>query len=211
MFEKICHTLGGLDGRYHQKVCIHVGKINFISGVADELRQKHALGPAVALSERVQGIGDAIEINDFLYELVMGQILEIVAAPQPFKNQLRLTFDVFSRGKLGSLLADVHGADFASPFIQVREEKTVNGFVVVKVKGCCLRSVQPFRISCRGDHALDLAQLFFIADIKLIDEDGRAGVTVGRDRVDAVSHITPPLRDGPESPLSGRPPTLLRS
>ena len=98
MFEKICHTLGGLDGRYHQKVCIHVGKINFISGVADELRQKHTLGPAVALSERVQGIGDAIEINDFLYELVMGQILEIVAAPQPFKNQLRLTFDVFSRG-----------------------------------------------------------------------------------------------------------------
>ena len=115
MFEKICHTLGGQDGRYHQKVGIHISEIDLISGVAYELRQKHTLGPAVALSERVQSIGDAIEINDFLYELVMGQILEIVAAPQPFKNQLRLTFDVFSRGKLGSLLADVHGADFAQP------------------------------------------------------------------------------------------------
>ena len=72
MFEKICHTLGGLDGRYHQKVCIHISKIDLISGVADKLRQKYTLGPAVALPERVQGVGNAIEINDLLYEFVMG-------------------------------------------------------------------------------------------------------------------------------------------
>jgi len=97
MFEKICHTLGGLDGRYHQKVCIHVGKINFISGVADELRQKHTLGPAVALSERVQGVGDAIEIGDLIYKLIMGQIFEIVAVSEAFKNQTCLIL-MFSAG-----------------------------------------------------------------------------------------------------------------
>ena len=35
MFEKICHTLGGLDGRYHQKVCIHVGEVS----VADLVKE----------------------------------------------------------------------------------------------------------------------------------------------------------------------------
>ena len=49
--EKICHALGGLDGRYHQKVCIHISKIDFISSVADELRQKHTLGPAVTFTK----------------------------------------------------------------------------------------------------------------------------------------------------------------
>lgn len=69
----------------------------------------------------------------------------------------------------------------ARPFIQVREEKTVNSLVMVKVKSRCMRSVQPFGISYGGDHALDLLQLFFVVDIKLMDEGGRAGIIVGRD------------------------------
>ena len=155
LFKKIRHALGGLDGRYHQKVGIHISEINFISGVEDELRQKHALGPAVALPERVQGIGDAIEIDDFLYELVVGQTFEIVADPEPFKNQSGLTFDVFGGGELRAFLADIYGADFSCPIIQVREEKTVNSLVVVEVKCRCLRIVEPLRISCGGDHAFD--------------------------------------------------------
>ena len=115
--EKICHTLSGLNGRYHQKVCVHISKIDLISSVSDELRQKYTLGPAIALPERVHGVGDAIEINDLLYELIMGQTFEIVAVPEPFKNQTCLTFNVFGRGELSAFLADVHAADFACPFI----------------------------------------------------------------------------------------------
>ena len=148
LFEQIRHALGGLDGRDHEKIGIHIGKIDLISGVVDELRQKYSLGPAVALAERVQGVGDTIEINDLIYELMMRQTFEIVADLESFKNQTGLTFNVFGRGELRAFLADVHGADFACPFIQVREEKAMNCLVVVEVKSLCLRSVQPFRISC---------------------------------------------------------------
>lgn len=66
IFQQIRHTLGRLNGCCHQKIGIHISKIDLISGVADELRQEYALGSAISLSERVQSVGDAIEINDFL-------------------------------------------------------------------------------------------------------------------------------------------------
>ena len=97
MLEKIRHALGGLDGSYHQKVGIHISEIDLISGVAYELRQKHALGSTIALPERVQGVGDAIEIGDLIYKLIMGQIFEIVAVSEAFKNQTCLIL-MFSAG-----------------------------------------------------------------------------------------------------------------
>ena len=54
--------------------------------MVDELRQEHALGSSVSLSKRMLDIGGIIEINDFFYELIMGQPFEIVAAPEPFKD-----------------------------------------------------------------------------------------------------------------------------
>ena len=69
----------------------------------------------------------------------------------------------------------------------------------------------PFGILGRGEDALNLIQLLLVLNIKLVDEDRGAWVAVGGDGVDAVSHITPPLQDGPESPLRGRPRTLRRS
>lgn len=110
-----------------------------------------------------------------------------------------------------SLFADVHSTNFACPFIQIREEKIVNGLVVVEVKCRCLWCAQLFRIPCGGNYAFDLIQLFLITDIKFIDEDRRAGVTVGRDGVNTVSHITPPLRGGPGSPLRDQLQTFRRS
>lgn len=104
IFQQIRDTLGRLNGCYHQKIGIHISKIDLISGVADELRQECALGSAISLSERVQGVGGAIEINDFLYELVMGQTFEIIAGPEPPKNQGSLTFNAFGRGELSPFL-----------------------------------------------------------------------------------------------------------
>ena len=89
IFQQIRDTLGRLNGCYHQKVGIHISKIDLISGVADELRQECALGSAISLPEGMQSVGGAIEINDFLYELVVRQTFEIIAGPKPSKNQDR--------------------------------------------------------------------------------------------------------------------------
>ena len=134
IFQQIRDTLGRLNGCYHQKVGIHISKIDLISGVADELRQECALGSAISLPEGVQSVGGAIEINDFLYELVVRQTFEIIAGPKPSKNQGSLMFNDFGRGELSPFFANVHSTNFACPFIQVREEKTVNGLVVVEVE-----------------------------------------------------------------------------
>ena len=211
IFQQIRDTLGRPNGCYHQKIGIHISKIDLISGVADELRQECALGSAISLPEGVQSVGGAIEINDFLYELVVGQTFEIIAGPKPSKNQGSLMFNDFGRGELSPFFANVHSTNFACPFIQVREEKTVNGLVVVEVECGRPWCVQPFRIPCGGNDAFDLIQLFFVTDIKFIDEDRRAAVTVGRDGVNTVSHITPPLRGGPGSPLRDQLQTLHRS
>ena len=120
MFEKVCYALGGLDGRYHQKVRIHISKIDFIPGIADELCQEHPLRSAVSFSKRMQSIGNAIKINNLLHELVMAQPLEIVAVSKAFKNQLGLTFNALGRSKLRTFFANIHRADFARPFIQIR-------------------------------------------------------------------------------------------
>ena len=167
IFQQIRDTLGRLNGCYHQKVGIHISKIDLISGVADELRQECALGSAISLPEGMQSVGGAIEINDFLYELVMGQTIEIIAGPKSPKNQGSLMFNTFSRGKMSPFFADVHSTNFACPFIQVREDETVNGLVVVEVECGGLWCAQPFRIPCGGNDAFDLIHLFFVTDIKI--------------------------------------------
>ena len=211
LLQHICHTLSRLDGCYHQQFRIHIGKADVITGVADELRQEGTLGSAVALTERVEGVGDAIEVYNFLNELTVGQSLEIVALFETLENQLCLVLDIFGRRELGTFLTDVHSADFTGPVIQVREKKSVNGFIVFEVKYSGLRRTQPFSISGRGEDALDLIQLFFVLNIKLVNENRGIWVAVCGDRVNTVSHITPPLQDGPGSPLQGRPRTLRRS
>ena len=55
LLQQVRHTLGGLDGCYHQQFRIHIGKADVIASVTDELRQEGTLRSSVSLTERVGG------------------------------------------------------------------------------------------------------------------------------------------------------------
>ena len=175
LLQQIRHTLGRLYCCNHQQFRVHISEADVITGVANKLRQKGTLGSAVALAERVEGISNAIEVYDFLNELAVGQSLKIVTLFETLENQRCLMLDIFGRRELGAFLVDVYGADFAGPVIQIREKKAVNGFIVFEIKCGRLRCIQPFSISGRGEDTLNLIQLFFVLNIKLVDEDRGAG------------------------------------
>ena len=77
-----------------KKICIRISKIDLISGITDKLCQKYTSNPAIAILERMRGVGDATESSNLLREFIMGQTFEIAAGPKPFKNQPGLTFTV---------------------------------------------------------------------------------------------------------------------
>ena len=43
--------MGRLNSCNHQKIRIHVSEIDLVSGITDELRQKHTLSSAIALTK----------------------------------------------------------------------------------------------------------------------------------------------------------------
>ena len=69
IFQQIRDTLGRLNGCYHQKVGIHISKIDLISGVVDELRQECALeqgraGIQMHLHRAVSALAQAKQLHD---------------------------------------------------------------------------------------------------------------------------------------------------
>ena len=126
LFQQICYALCRLNRGDHQKLSIHVGKVDVVSSVADQLCQEGTLGSAVAFPERMQLIGHTIEVYDFLHEFIVRQTFEIIAIFQTLKNQLRLTLNILRKRKPCSFLADIHRPNLTSPVVQIREEKMVN-------------------------------------------------------------------------------------
>ena len=117
LLQQVCYSLGCLDSSNHQKVAIHLGPVDVIARITDKLCQESPLGSAVALSERVQIIGCAIEVHNFLHKLIVGKSFKIVLFFETVKNQISLMLNILSRAEIRSLLADIHGADLSRPIV----------------------------------------------------------------------------------------------
>ena len=81
----------------------------------------------------MQDIGNAIEINDFLYKLAVGQAFEIISVLKPSENQFSLTYDAFSRREEDPFLADIHSADITG-LVLTKLDGTAKGGAVFSIK-----------------------------------------------------------------------------
>ena len=71
LLQQIRYSLRRLNRGNHQEFGIHIGKVDAVSSVADQLRQEGSLGSAVAFPEGVQFVGHTIEIYELIYEFIV--------------------------------------------------------------------------------------------------------------------------------------------
>ena len=81
VFEQVFHTACGLNRRDHQFIRIDLGKINIVSGVANELSEERPLRSAIPLAEWLKHIENAIEIYNVFHELVKWHVSKELFCP----------------------------------------------------------------------------------------------------------------------------------
>ena len=101
--HQIDHALRRLNGSNHQQICIHVSETIIVAGITNQLGQECPLCSAISLTEKMERIGHAIKICDFLYKFIVGQTLEEITLLQPLENLLRLALNLLLRRKLCAL------------------------------------------------------------------------------------------------------------
>ena len=115
--QESCYALCRLDSRDHQQLCIHICKVELVSGITDQLCQKYSLCSAVTFAEGMEHIGSAIKVYQLSNKFVSGQSFEIITGMESFEDHHSLIFNVFSRYELSAFLADINSTHLASPIV----------------------------------------------------------------------------------------------
>ena len=82
------------------------------------------------------------------------------------------------RCELRTLFADIDCARLPLPSHTGQKKEAVDRLVVAKAKRLDLRCTQPLSIAGRGKRSLNFIQLFFVSDVKLVDQNRRTGIAV---------------------------------
>lgn len=159
----------------------------------------------------MQSICRAIKINYVFNERVMLQVLEASVLYQTFKNQFGMSIYLFGTGKMRSHFPYIYGTHLAGPFVQIRKQIPMDGFVVFKIKCIAQRIANPLGISRCSYNTFYCAELFFIFNIELVYKNGSVGIAVSQNGVQTIPHVTPHYPLARLSPQRVPPPILRLS
>ena len=118
-----CH--GDFAGGEYVALSIEVNPGDRMGGSLGDLTEKRALGAAVTLAERMDGVDLCVVMRQALCERLEAQSLETVFACEVREQPRQVGADVLRQGKQVAALGDAYRAQLAGPRVDVAEDVAV--------------------------------------------------------------------------------------